>query len=117
MDQPQPIQPKRPHIRKLETEEIFRYLMELSDELETLILCNPDQEQLIATDQALYEAVGSIPDPASMNQRKLIKLLEVVNLVPARARGLRTVLTPKRVEDVRSSLKRGGEQLWQKNKK
>ena len=63
---------------------IYRYLLEEDDELETLVLCTSSQVNLITTDQSLYEAIGSIQDKSAISFNKLVKLLEVTDILSYR---------------------------------
>ena len=64
----------------LTANKIYQYLMG-DEKLETLICCNPDNIDLMTTDQSLYEAIGSITKKEEVNISKLVKLLEIVNIL------------------------------------
>jgi hypothetical protein len=85
----------------LKAELIHKFLTQTDDKLDTLIMCKT--AELITTDQALYEALASIEDKASVNLSKLTKLLEVTDVVSHRnsTRKPRYVLSPERAEKLR----------------
>ena len=60
--------------------DILKYLME-NEMLTTLITTNPDNLELITSDQSLYEALGSIKKRDKININLLVKLLEIVTIV------------------------------------
>ena len=84
---------------------ILRYLVADDDELDTLIMCNPANYWFVTLDQELYNALGSLQEYDQLNQRKLIKLLEVVKIRPSPKRH---ILTPDFVEKLRKDALSGG---------
>ncbi len=77
---------------------ILRYLVGDDDELDTMIMCNPANYWFVTLDQELYNALGSLQETDKLNQRKLIKLLEVVKIKPSPKRH---ILSPDFVEKIR----------------
>ena len=88
----------------LTAESIYRFLLELDDKLDTLILCRSSEVYLVTTDQSLYEALGSIEDKSKINFNKLVKFMEVTELLPfsQTMKKSRQILTDKRVAEIRS---------------
>jgi len=88
----------------LTAESIYRFLLELDDKLDTLILCKSSEVNLVTTDQSLYEALGSIEDKSKINFNKLVKFMEVTELLPflQTMKKPRQILTDKRVAEIRS---------------
>ena len=70
----------RGEIKLLNSEKILRYLIGSDDKLETTIICKPNALRVITTEQAIYEALGSIKEYDQFKLNKLVKLLEVVEL-------------------------------------
>ena len=87
----------------LTAESIYRFLLELDDKLDTLILCRSSEVYLVTTDQSLYEALGSIEDKSKINFNKLVKFMEVTELLPfsQTMKKPRQILTDKRVAEIR----------------
>ena len=88
----------------LTAESIYRFLLELDDKLDTLILCKSSEVNLVTTDQSLYEALGSIEDKSKINFNKLVKFMEVTELLPflQTMKKPRQILTDKRVAEIRA---------------
>ncbi|AJF60896.1 TPA: hypothetical protein HA239_03355 [Candidatus Woesearchaeota archaeon] len=89
----------------LKPEAILKYLMG-EEKLHTLITTQNTEVNLITTDQSLYEALGSVDDRSKINLNLLVKLLEVVKIVPhdEMAKEERKVLSPERAEELRKSV-------------
>jgi hypothetical protein len=89
----------------LHAEAVYRFLLEKDENIDTLILCKNTMVDIITSDQALYEAIGSIEDKSKINFSKLVKLLEVVEIVSAKALGKqRNILIDDRVNQIRGSV-------------
>ena len=71
------------------------------DVLDTEIMCNPSRN-LITTDQSLYEALGSFEDKSKIDLNRLVKLLEVVEVVSYTRtfKRPRKILTPQRATEL-----------------
>ncbi|MCK4589472.1 MAG: hypothetical protein KAT77_03455 [Nanoarchaeota archaeon] len=86
----------------LRAESIYKYLMGLSDKLDTLIICKPENTVLMTYDQSIYEALGAIEDRTKIDYNKLIKLLEAVEIQSFREKvGERKILKQERVDELR----------------
>jgi hypothetical protein len=87
----------------LSARDIYLFLTDRSDELDTLVLCFSSETELLTTDQSLYEALGSIKDKKKLNYRKLVKLLEVCTIRPFEdiVQKERKILTDKRIKEIR----------------
>jgi hypothetical protein len=83
----------------LTSEAILRYLVTGNDELETLVLCKSSEIELLTSDFALYEALGSIKESDGFKLNKLVKLFEVIKLVEDNSP--KQVLKDERVEELR----------------
>jgi hypothetical protein len=83
----------------LTSEAILRYLVTGNDELETLVLCKSSEIELLTSDFALYEALGSIKEKDGFKLNKLVKLFEVIKLVEDNSP--KQVLKEERVEELR----------------
>ncbi|RMF55419.1 hypothetical protein D6745_02435 [Candidatus Woesearchaeota archaeon] len=94
----------------LKAEGILKYLEGNNDKIDTLIMCKPNNIELVTTDQSLYEAVGSVKDKTKINYAKLVKFLEVVNIVSFKEKMQkpRTILKEERVKELRKKVS-GGE--------
>lgn len=89
----------------LTAEAIYRFLLGMDEELETLILCKSHTVNLLTTDQSLYEAFGSVPEKnETLDYNKLVKLLEVttVKSFEESMQSKRTILSEDRVQEVRN---------------
>jgi len=82
----------------LTPEAILKYFLNVSDEIDTLILCKSSEVTLKTTDQNLYEALGSIMPYDEFKNNKLVKLLEVVDIEHAEKK----ILTHERVDELRN---------------
>lgn len=83
----------------LAPEAILRYLVTDNDELETLIMCKSSEINLVTSDFALYEAMGSIKSYDDFKLNKLVKLFEVIEL--AKDKNPKKILKEERVEELR----------------
>lgn len=83
----------------LAPEAILRYLVTDNDELETLVLCRSSEIQLVTSDFALYEAMGSIKPYDNFKLNKLVKLFEVIELTKDKAQ--KNILKEERVDKLR----------------
>ena len=86
----------------LSAEALLKFFLGKDDKIETMILCKQNDVDLMTTDQSLYEALGSIQDRTKIDYNKLVKLLEVVNILPYEqvAKQDRKILTPERVDEL-----------------
>lgn len=91
----------------IKPEAILNYLKG-EDKLHTLITTQNTQVDLITTDQSLYEALGSIENRNEIDINLLIKLLEVVTIMPHNQlmKEERKILTPERVDEIRGMIKK-----------
>jgi len=85
----------------LKAEVINKFLTSSDDKLETLIMVSG--LELLTTDQALYEAMASVEDRKKIDLNKLVKLLEVTQIVSHQnSTGTkRTILTPEKATEIR----------------
>ena len=85
--------------RYLTAEAIMRYFKG-DEKLSTEIMCNTIPN-LMTSDQSLYEALGSFEDKSQIDLNKLVKFLEVVEIMSyAKTFGPRKILTPQRVDEL-----------------
>ncbi|MBI4153284.1 hypothetical protein HY497_02060 [Candidatus Woesearchaeota archaeon] len=89
----------------LSSEAILRYILGNDEQIETLILCKPEDVELMTTDYNLYEALGSVKPYDNININKVTKLLEVVELISYRQKTNtnKPILKDERVEELRRS--------------
>ncbi len=87
----------------LNPETILKYFISKDEKVDTLIICNRPDSNLVTTDHALYEALGSIKENDNFNWRKLVKFLETVQVISYENvhRKTKPLLTDKRVEELR----------------
>jgi hypothetical protein len=85
----------------LTSEAILKYFLNVSEHIDTLIMCRGTELNLTTTDFNLYEALGSLEERDKFNTNKLIKFLEVVHIEP----GAKKVLTHERVNELRKLAK------------
>ena len=90
----------------LKAEDILSYLKG-NEELDNMITCENSKYHLITSDQRLYEALGSIKDREKININKLVKLLEVTDVISytKNMKKPRKRLTHKKVEYIRKKVK------------
>ncbi|MFH0977747.1 MAG: hypothetical protein V1837_00450 [Candidatus Woesearchaeota archaeon] len=86
----------------LKPELIYRFLTLHDDKLETTIMCSG--LDLITTDQAIYEALASVEDRSAIDMNKLVKLLEVTQIVSHlnSTQKERAVLSHGKAEEIRA---------------
>ena len=92
---------------------ILRFLITEDEKLDTLIMCRSNSIKLLTSDQCLYEALGSVKDYDSFNQKKLVKLLEVTEIVSSerQLKRRRQILRHEAVDDIRDlALKNKGDE-------
>ena len=96
---------------------IYRFLLAQDDKLDTLILCSSGQIDLLTTDQSLYEALGSFEDRSSIDMNRLVKLLEVTDILSYRRSMAmeRPILTENRVDDIRRDLGKDTKEMPEKS--
>lgn len=87
----------------LTSEDILKYFMNMSDNIDTLIMCKGTEINITTTDFNLYEALGSLKERDNFNLNKLIKFLEAVHIESAPKKPL----THERVEELRKLTKGG----------
>jgi hypothetical protein len=94
----------------LTSETLLKYFLTEEEDINTMIMCKDPNTELITTDHALYEALGSVKDD-EFNFHKLVKLLEVVEVVSLKKtlRKEKTILTEQRVDTLRKNIRIGGD--------
>jgi hypothetical protein len=80
MDQYNTRQPSELNQLFLNAGKILRYLIGSDEKLDTLIICNPQRQRFITTDQEVYHALGSVKEYDEFKLNKLAKLFEVVSM-------------------------------------
>ena len=83
----------------LTSEAILKYLLNTSDNIDTLITCKGTEVNLTTTDFNLYEALGSLNETDDFRLNRLTKFLEVVHIES----GTKGILTHERVEELRKA--------------
>ncbi|MBI4153277.1 hypothetical protein HY497_02025 [Candidatus Woesearchaeota archaeon] len=102
-----PMNAERAHTQKnakfLSSEAILRYLLGSDDQIETLILCKPEDIDLMTTDHNIYEALGSTKPYDNISMSKVIKLLEAVDIISYKQKTNldKPILKDARVEELR----------------
>lgn len=88
----------------LSAETILKYLITNDDKIETLIICKPNDIELLTSDQSLYEALGCINPHDDFKLAKLTKLFEVVDVISYKDafKKEREILKDARVEELRN---------------
>lgn len=89
----------------LTSEMILKYLLGTDEKIETIILCCPENTELVTTDLNLYEAVGSIKAYDNVQLNKLTKLVEVTHVFSHKQQtgSDKPILKEERVEQLRKS--------------
>lgn len=99
-------------INKVETKKVFlkaeailKYFLG-NEEIETLVMCKPNNVTLFTYDQSLYEAIGSLKEEEKTQLAKLAKLLENVNVLSYQEtlKQQRKILRQERVDELRSAV-------------
>lgn len=87
----------------LTSEAILRYLIGEDDKIDTLIMCESSEVEILTSDFEIYEALGSIKPYDSFKLNKLTKLFETVKIISYEdnTRKPKNILTDKRVEELR----------------
>lgn len=93
----------------LKAEAILKYLLGKSEEIDTLIMCKSSEIDLVTSDQSLYEAIGSIKERNKIDYNKLVKLLEVTEVISFKKdmRKKRNILTEERVDELNKKVEEG----------
>ena len=96
----------------LTPENLLKYLLGNDDEIDTLITCKGTEVDLTTYDQDLYDAMGSLTPNDELKMHRLLKLIEVVDILPYRkASGKnKRILTNERVEELRLKAIKGESQ-------
>lgn len=104
----------------LKAEAIIRFLEGKDEEMDTLIMCKSTEVKLYTTDQSIYEALASMKDRKDADMNRLVKLLEVTEVLSYKRvlKKNREVLTPKRAQELidRSKEKIGGKENGKDNR-
>ncbi|MFT7615969.1 MAG: hypothetical protein ACI8Y7_000797 [Candidatus Woesearchaeota archaeon] len=95
----QTIQPTKKY---LTTEAIIKFVAELDEQIENMVMCKTDDVILQTTDQDLYEALGTLNQEGSVNVSRLVKFLEVVHIesIENTKGNAKQILTPQRVDEL-----------------
>jgi len=93
-------------VKMLTSSAVLRFLIGNDDALETMILCKPNHLRIVTTEQALYEALGSVKEYDQFKLNKLVKLLEIIEL---RAATDKHILKDEDVERIRSTALKNAE--------
>ncbi|MBT4823785.1 hypothetical protein HN695_07850 [Candidatus Woesearchaeota archaeon] len=90
----------RPRKTYLAAKEIIKYFLG-DDKFDASILCQA-RTNFVTSDQSLYEAIGAFPDKSKIELNKLVKFLEVVEIVSYEQtfRQRKKILTPERAESL-----------------
>ncbi|MBW2991871.1 hypothetical protein KY345_01500 [Candidatus Woesearchaeota archaeon] len=83
----------------IKPEAILRYLISDDDKMDTLIMCQGEQLNLITTDYYLYEAMGSVKPYDEFKLNKLVKFFQVVEIQSHGRK--KNILKEERVEELR----------------
>ena len=102
----------------LTSEIILKYLLGTDEKIETIILCKPENTELVTTDMSLYEALGSVKPYDNVQLNKLTKLIEVAHILSHKQQtgSDKPILKEERVEQLRknaldsASIKQSGKQ-------
>ena len=102
----------------LTSETILKYLLGTDEKIETIILCKPENTELVTTDMNLYEALGSVKPYDNVQLNKLTKLIEVAHIISHKQQtgSNKLILKEERVEQLRKnaidneSIKQSGKQ-------
>jgi hypothetical protein len=98
----------------LTAESILKYLYG-DEKLEGIIIFRNNEFNILTSDQSLYEALASIEKRKKFNLTKLIKLLEVSDIVSFK-RTLNTdrkILTHERAKELRNKVKEMKKEKYQ----
>jgi len=83
----------------IKPEAILRYLITDDDRMDTLIMCQGEQLNLITDDFYVYEAMGSIQPYDKFKLNKLVKFFQVVEIQSYGKK--KEILKEERVEELR----------------
>ncbi len=94
----------------LKAEAIHRFLTTENEQLDNLIICKPENLELVSSDQSLYEGLASVEDKKDINLNKLVKLLEVTAIrhFPEVTKLNRSIISHKRAEEIRDASSKKG---------
>ena len=93
----------------LNSETLLKYFLGVDDYIDTLITCRGTQFDLRTCDYYLYEALGSLKEYDDFKLNKLVKLLEVVTVMPFEEckKREKPILTHERVKELRQKVLSG----------
>ncbi len=83
---------------------LLRYLIADDEEIDTIIMCKSSEIELATSDLALYEALCSIKPRDNFRLNKLVKLVEVVDIVSQKKQlqKEKPIVKEERVEELRN---------------
>jgi len=90
----------------LNSEVLLKFFLGADDEVDTLIKCRGTEVDLITYDNDLYEALGSIKPYDNFQLQKLIKLIEVLDILSYRKNfgKEKPILTHEKVDELRTAV-------------
>ena len=100
--------PKHTTVQKrtayLNSEALLKFFLGADDEVDTLIKCRGTEVDLLTYDNDLYEALGSINPHDNFQLQKLIKLIEVLDILSYRKNfgKEKPILTHEKVDELRT---------------
>ncbi|HLC19616.1 MAG TPA: hypothetical protein VJK72_01770 [Candidatus Nanoarchaeia archaeon] len=96
-------QQSTPNTIVLTSDMILKYLLGTDEKIETAILCKPENTEIVSTDLALYEAIGSMKQYDNVQLNKLTKLLESAHIFSHKQQtgSEKPILKEERVEQLR----------------
>lgn len=91
----------------LNAETIYKFITSDDEKLDNLIICKPNDIELLTTDQSVYEALASIENKSKVNLNKLVKLIEsaAIKHFPDVTGKTRTIISHERAEEIRNKSK------------
>lgn len=94
----------------IKAEAILKYLLGTNEQIETLIICKPNDVQLFTYDQSLYEAIGSLDPEEKQCLQRLTKFLESVDILSYSRtfKHPRVILKQERVDELRKLVSEPG---------
>jgi len=88
----------------LDSETILKFFLGTDDKIDTLIKCKGTEIEMLTYDYNLYEALGSLKPYDEFKMNRLIKFLEVVDIISYRKNrnADKPILRDERVEALRA---------------
>ncbi len=91
---------EQPVKKRLSTQALIKFFLEISTDIENLVVCKPDNVTLVTSDQQVYEALCCVNQYKMVNPSKLVKLFESTQIHHEE----RVIVTPQKITELQKGI-------------